>query len=217
MSAKRNSFGPRAPYCSARLTERLKEPEHSVTTAATPLHVQVEEKRASALRLRSQGATYREIAAELDMSLAYAYQLVQEGLTEVRLSAQESADDARAIEIERLDRQQRLFEKKLASQAEAPKEETGLHLLRIAERRARLLGLDAPQEIVGAGGGPLQVSNVTASEEFIDRVEKLVARLAGGESPEAVALSLRVPAESADTNGAGPTGSHPSTNGASHA
>ena len=181
-----------------------------MTTAATPLHVRTEEKRATALGLRSAGATYREIAAQMDVTLSYAYALVMDGLADIRQDARESAEETKEIELGRLDRLYLRFRKKLDGQGDNPDEATGLQLLRIMERRAKLLGLDAPQEIVGAGGGPLQVSNVTASEEFIDRVEKLVARLGAGESPEAVAASLRAPV---DTDGAG----HPSTNGASHA
>ena len=92
----------------------------------------------------------------------------------------------------------------------APDEATVTAMLRVMERRAKLLGLDAPQELVGAGGGPIQVSNVDAGQALLDSVEKLITRLQGGESADAVAASLRsLPAaEPASTNG------HSSTNGA---
>ena len=189
--------------------------------------VRVEEKRVAAVRLRASGMTYREIAAEMGQTLSYAYLLVREGLIEMRDAATEDASEARAIELERLDAMTgRLTAKLQRQQREVtapdgvqsfvpdPDEATISALLRVMERRAKLLGLDAPQEIVGAGGGPIQVSNVAAGEEFMGRVEKMIARLEAGEKPEDVAASIRatatvVPAEagqpSTNGNGSKPT------------
>jgi hypothetical protein len=185
------------------------------------------EKRVVALKLRASGRTYREIAAEMGQTLSYAYQLVHDGLAEIRTAATEDSDEARAIEVTRLDaltvsltaklqRQQREVTAPdgVQSFVPDPDEATISALLRVMERRAKLLGLDAPQEIVGAGGGPIQVSNVAAGEEFMGRVEKMIARLEAGEKPEDVAASIRatatvVPAEagqpSTNGNGSKPT------------
>jgi hypothetical protein len=165
------------------------------------------EKRVVALKLRASGLTYRAIAAEMQQTLSYAYQLVHDGLEEIRSAATEDATEARAIEVERLDALTVSLNAKLQAQrlevtapdgvqsfVPNPDEATVTALLRVMERRAKLLGLDAPQQIVGEGGGPVLVSNVAASEEFMGKVEQLIARLNAGEAAEDVAVSIRATA-----------------------
>ena len=156
------------------------------------VEINVAMKRAKAAELRAGGSTYREIAHEVGVTLSYAYQLVQETLTEIREHAQESADEARVIELQRLDTLYLRFRKKIDSQGDTPDEATGLQLLRISERRARLLGLDAPQEIGGPGGGPIPIqSSSGAGDAFMLRVESYLARLASGEAPDAIAGEIK--------------------------
>lgn len=96
------------------------------------------EKRAMALRLA--GATYEQIASELHISLGAAHKAVQSVLDRTRQQCSEQADELRQLEVARLDRMLLLLESQIR---------TG-HLgaidraLRIQERRAKLLGLDAP-------------------------------------------------------------------------
>jgi hypothetical protein len=70
----------------------------------------------------------------------------------------------------------------------------------------QILGQQDKYEHTGPDGGPIQVSNVAAGEEFMGRVEKLIARLDAGETAEQVALSIRATAtvveEKVSTNGA---------------
>lgn len=173
-----------------------------MTAPGTTHDVETELKRFQALDLRAGGATYREIATQLGHTVSYAYQLVRDALAQLRRDAQEDADEARAIELRRLDAQYLRFLNKLIAQGKQPDEATGLQLLRIAERRARLLGLDAPtaSEISGPGGGPIPIAavGVNATDVFLQRVDKLIARLEAGESAEALATEVRAGAPAAD-------------------
>ncbi|MGP3917668.1 hypothetical protein [Nonomuraea sp. 10N515B] len=119
---------------------------------------------AEACRLRAQNLTYRQIAAELGVDVHTAYDAVQRGL---RDTLQEPADEVRRLELDRLDelaqkaREVMLATHYLVSQGRvvrltrggAPLEDNGPalqaidRLLRIQERRARLLGLDSPQRV----------------------------------------------------------------------
>lgn len=123
-----------------------------VTSEATAL------RDAEACRLRTRGMGYLQIAKELGFADASgAHQAVQRGLQAIR---QESAEDVRRIELERLDGL--LDMAREIAEAAHPTVSAGKvldvpdnalrlaamdRLLRIQERRARLLGLDAPQRI----------------------------------------------------------------------
>lgn len=120
------------------------------------------ERDAQAVELRRRGLTYRQIAAQMDVrSQKTAYEAVQRGLAD---AIQEPADEVRQLELDRLDEYQRHALKVLAtphfhvSQGvvvvhpatdepmpdDAPVLAALDRLLKISERRARLLGLDAP-------------------------------------------------------------------------
>lgn len=126
------------------------------------------ERDAEACRLRSAGLTYPQIAAELGYgSSGRAYEGVQRALLSI---VQEPAEELRKLELDRLDEMWRaalgvLRAKHIVVQhgkvvmhrqtdgVEAPLEDPGPvlqavdRLLRIQERRARLLGLDAPKQV----------------------------------------------------------------------
>lgn len=116
-----------------------------------------------ALELRRRGLNYSQVAAEMGYrSQSSAYEAVQRALAD---SAREPADEVRRIEAERLDELTRHLNRVLVTRHYTVTQsgkivthpETGLPLLddgpviqavaglvRIAERRAKLLGLDAP-------------------------------------------------------------------------
>lgn len=124
------------------------------------------ENDARAVDLRRQNLTYRQIAEQLGYSsTSRAYEAVQRGL---RDAIQEPADDLRRLELERLDEMARaawkvLYDRHLAISAGgkvvrhpdtgAPLVDDGPtlaaidRLLKIQERRTKLLGLDAPQRL----------------------------------------------------------------------
>lgn len=123
-------------------------------------------RREFVLRLRRKGKTYRAIAAAAlaefgpdrlpnGWDCRYAYMDVKRELDKLREVVGEHAEDVRQLELLRLDAMlDGLWERARAGKATAVD-----RVLKIMERRARLLGLDAPtrQEVTGKDGEPLLV------------------------------------------------------------
>ena len=106
-------------------------------------HVQAVERRAKALTLRKAGHSYLTIAAQLGVDRSVACRYVHAALAELTASEPEDAAALRTLELARLDTQltaiwPAVLNGHLGAQATA---------LRIAERRAALLGLDAPRKV----------------------------------------------------------------------
>lgn len=109
------------------------------------------EKELRALELRRAGVTYDVIATELGFAnKGGAYKAVQRAL---KRTLQEPADELIVLEVDRLDRLQR------AVWQAAMRGDLGAvtKALQIAERRARLLGLDRPTVAAGQIEGELIV------------------------------------------------------------
>ena len=122
------------------------------------------ERDAEACRLRAKNLSYRRIAAELGIDVKAAYDGVRRA---IRDTLQEPADDVKRLELERLDelaqktRKVMLGTHYVVSQGkgvrltrddeplvdDGPVLQAVDRLLKIQERRARLLGLDAPQRV----------------------------------------------------------------------
>ena len=113
------------------------------------------QRQLQALDLRKAGFTFREIADKLDMSLGQAHKYVHDELKNLAAQALDSADELRQMELERLD----MLIKGLEPMAAVGKPDAVSAYLRVMERRAKLLGLDAPvrQEVTGADGGALEI------------------------------------------------------------
>lgn len=133
-----------------------------------PKKVTAAHKRAQAVELRKAGATFEEIATALGYSnKGTAYRAVEQALKEAQ---REPALQLIELEVQRLDMMLRaLWPAVVRGQLGAVD-----RAIRVAERRARLLGLDAAQQVQHSGpdGGPIPLSFEGMSEE-----EK-VARLA---------------------------------------
>ena len=96
--------------------------------------------------LRKAGNSCQEIAAELGLKAkSRAYELVMEGLADLEALSKESAEELRRVELERLDAMT------LSLWEERSNPRVTDSLLRISERRARLLGMDAPQKLEHSG------------------------------------------------------------------
>jgi hypothetical protein len=99
--------------------------------------IDAQANKLKALELRKAGKSYDEIAKELGYrSKSGAHNAVMSAL---KKTLQEPANELRKLEVERLDAM-------LADLWESKKENTD-RILRIMERRAKLLGLDAPTKI----------------------------------------------------------------------
>ncbi|MEV0968503.1 hypothetical protein [Microtetraspora glauca] len=150
----------------------------------------VARRDAEACRLRAQNLTYQQIADELGMSSkGQAYEAVQRALKE---TVQEPADEVRQLELMRLDdlaqaarevlnathyvvsqgRVVRLTRGGAPLEDDAPKLQAIDRLLKIQERRARLLGLDSPQRV------SIDAQNLG------DDIKGLIAALAGGDEDD---------------------------------
>lgn len=117
------------------------------------------ERQRKALELRKAGVSFERIATELGYaSSAGSYQAVMAALDK---TLREPADKVRSLELERLD----AVSIRMYQQAREGNLGAIDRLMRLMERRARLLGLDmATQlEVGGLGGGPIKVQEV-----FID-------------------------------------------------
>jgi hypothetical protein len=107
-----------------------------------PTRVPAHDRRIKALELRKAGATYQEIADALGFgNRANACRAVTQALTE---TIAEAAEPLRKLEVERLDKMLRSIWLKV-TQGDVVAINTGL---RIMERRAKLLGLDAPTQTI---------------------------------------------------------------------
>ena len=112
------------------------------------------ERRKHALDLRKAGFTYQEIADRLKVVVSTAHKDVTSELKRLAKETLESADEVRQLELGRLD----MLLKGLEPMARVGKSDAVNAYLKVMERRAKLLGLDAPvrQEHTGADGGAIK-------------------------------------------------------------
>jgi hypothetical protein len=114
------------------------------TATARSLVLQVK-----ALDLRRAGTSISAIGRKLQISKTHAYRLVVTAMDDTRKQIGASADELRAEELSRLDGMlAKVYPK--AAKGDLPCID---RVLKIAERRARLLGLDAPTRTAIEGGG----------------------------------------------------------------
>jgi len=121
------------------------------------------ERWLSALELRKQGLTFEAIAKELGYKggAPAAYKAVMTALKE---TLREPAKELRDLEAARLD----TIQQKLSDNVGPDKEELPVidRLLRIMERRAKLLGLDAARDTeLPVIAGPLVIIRGPATKE----------------------------------------------------
>lgn len=103
------------------------------------------DKAVRCLELRKQGKTYAEIHALTGISQTTVHDLVQKAL---QRTLEEPAAGVRALELERLD----ALWLKWFPRAQGNNKDAAAVCLRIMERRARLLGLDAPTTVQNPDG-----------------------------------------------------------------
>ena len=107
---------------------------------STEQKVEIAERRKRALDLRLAGLSFRAIAKAEGVSHATIISDIKEALADIPRS---SAEELRQVESARLDQLQR------AIWGDALKGDLGAvdKAVKIIDRRARLLGLDAPQQV----------------------------------------------------------------------
>ena len=133
-------------------------------------HLEAAGKRAAAVELRKQGLTYAEIASRVGFdSEAGARKTVNTALEKLIQETTETAEEVRRLELERLDAMLiAIWPAATATEhtetiageaftAAGPDTRQVAAALKLMERRAKLLGLDAPakHEVAGVGGSAL--------------------------------------------------------------
>ena len=131
------------------------------------------EREAKAFELRKAGANYSEIARALQVSVTYAHDLVRHALDQMCRSLGEDVPAVRAMEVARLDD----MLKALYPQVLKGHEKSIDSALKVAERRAKLLGLDAPaqHQLAGDPNNPVTINVVqTLTDDELDtRIQRL--------------------------------------------
>jgi hypothetical protein len=140
------------------------------------------DRHLAALELRKAGATYQQIADQLGYACAKgAHKAVQSAL---KATLREPADEVRELEIARLDAALLAIWRRV----QGGDEKAIGRLLGIMERRARLLGLDAPKrsEFSGPQGAPLAIDYPALAQRFFDLIELTAERMGTDAPPELV-------------------------------
>ena len=131
-------------------------------------------RRAQVVALRKKGATLQAIADEMGFTKARASQIVRQEIEALAAVTEADARVLREMELQRLDAIQLRLWPTLEGDTEANRTSAAREILRCMERRAKLLGLDAPEpihpDLPAPGGAP--VLNVTIGG---DRAERVVA------------------------------------------
>ena len=106
---------------------------------ASPRKITKRLQEQQALELRLGGLTYTAIGQKMGFSVAKAHRLVTGALNRLNEKVAETAEQVRRMELERLD----VMAKGLWPDAQAGDRKAVEGILKIMERRAKLLGLDA--------------------------------------------------------------------------
>jgi hypothetical protein len=96
------------------------------------------------VRLRREGNTYADSGVQLGISRQHAHQLVSDELRQLRTETGEATDDMRRLELDRLD----AMAMTLGLLTKVDRGDTAAiqTVLKIMDRHAKLLGLDAPEK-----------------------------------------------------------------------
>jgi predicted transcriptional regulator len=98
-------------------------------------------RREEAFKLRLAGKSYRDIGKAVGISHAQAERYVKQALKESAGRAAATADELRRLELHRLD------ELLAALWGQKAEPQVASTIIRLGERRAKLLGLDAPTQL----------------------------------------------------------------------
>lgn len=149
----------------------------STTNRTSPASARSAVLQEKALQARLRGLSHAGIANEIGISKTHAHRLVTAALADARQKTADAADEALTVELLRLDALwPENFDRARAGDVAA------VHAcMRIMERRAKLLGLDAPEkrEVTGKDGVPLLPAKPT------DLTDEQLAAIAAGSGTSA--------------------------------
>ena len=143
-------------------------------------------RRAKSLELRVAGASYSQIAREQGVSKDTAWSDVQAELTDLREITKKLAEELRELELRRLDAWTVLATKQArGSFGKAGDVRAIFALAKLQERRAKLLGLDAPTKIAPTNPdgteayAPVMAKLEALSEEELIALRAIAAKAQG--------------------------------------
>lgn len=142
----------------------------------SPTRLRTLQRREHALRARQQGRTFAQIGDELGISAQAAHRLVLRALQAWARQVDAETDALLALELSRLDA---LHQKLWAAFFEEGRLGVATHLLRIMDRRVRLLGIAPVQRDPDLGDSldlPELHSNLTAEQAAQQLLSFLEAR-----------------------------------------
>ena len=120
-------------------------------------------RKRDALELRLKGHDYVSIGTALGITAEGARVAVRRAMAEIRTEAAETAIEVREQEAARLDRMLLRLETLLEQSADDVTAALAIQdrMLRVQDRRAKLLGLDLQRvELTGANGGPIEIAAI---------------------------------------------------------
>lgn len=123
--------------------------EHPNQTSVDAIEAQ--ERRWQALEWRKKGLSYREIAKRLKCHHTTAYEHVVRALEDLKSTTLVNADALRELEVQRLDRWEKSLQMGLKEPEGPNRAKVVATLIKLAESRRKLLGLDAPQKVEMSG------------------------------------------------------------------
>ena len=151
------------------------------------------ERHALALEMRKHGYSYDQIGEHFECSPTAARSLVKTAMEKaIREPGQEIID----LELQRLDQLYRVaFNRAATGEVSAINQ-----CLAVMQRRAKYLGLDAPDksEVTGAGGAPLAIASMSMkgmSDADLAAMKELLMKGAGLTAP----ITIPAPVEYSNT------------------
>lgn len=146
-----------------------------------PGALRTQDNEARAVAMRRRGSTYEAIGRALDITRQSAHELVKRAMQRAAGELREEASEALALELARLDAMQRVAWR-IARTGDLQAID---RVLRISERRAKLLGLDAATRLAltGTDGGRIDVQFVWPDEDRGEAAAAAPTADDGGEEP----------------------------------
>ena len=132
----------------------------STRTKTSPATLRGLKNREAAIDLRRAGWPFERIGEKLGISKQAAHKLVSSAIESARAQLSAASDDLLAEEVLRLDGLlQKIYPRAAKGELAAVD-----RVLKIMERRAKLLGLEAPVRIeaTGPNGAPIEVSSTVS-------------------------------------------------------
>lgn len=148
-----------------------------MTQKAPPHKFATAERRQIAVAMRREGSTYEKIGNHLGVSTTAAHKHVTRALESIQTATAKELELYRALEADRLDAIQAAIWPQAIEKGDLKAID---RILKVMERRAKLLGLDAPTKVAATttdgedapASGVFIVPSVAGSlEEWMDEVD----------------------------------------------